>query len=87
VAEERPFDMPFPPHGERKRMPRRGGRHRGQWSLALRTARRAARPAKAHAGARRAVQRARSRKTGTDGTLSWTVDVFNPATGEDFVLA
>jgi ribonucleoside-diphosphate reductase alpha chain len=25
-------------------------------------------------------------KTGTDGTLSWTVDVFNPATGEDFVL-
>jgi ribonucleoside-diphosphate reductase alpha chain len=25
-------------------------------------------------------------KTGTDGTLSWTVDVFNPATAEDFVL-
>jgi ribonucleoside-diphosphate reductase alpha chain len=25
-------------------------------------------------------------KTGTDGTLSWTVDIFNPATGEDFVL-
>ena len=25
-------------------------------------------------------------KTGTDGTLSWTVDVFNPATNEDFVL-
>ena len=25
-------------------------------------------------------------KTGTDGTLSWTVDVYNPATGEDFVL-
>ena len=25
-------------------------------------------------------------KTGTDGTLSWTVDVNNPATGEDFVL-
>jgi len=25
-------------------------------------------------------------KTGTDGTLSWTVDVLNPATGEDFVL-
>ena len=25
-------------------------------------------------------------KTGTDGTLSWTVDIQNPATGEDFVL-
>ena len=25
-------------------------------------------------------------KTGTDGTLSWTVDIANPATGEDFVL-
>jgi ribonucleoside-diphosphate reductase alpha chain len=25
-------------------------------------------------------------KTGTDGTLSWTVDVLNPSTGEDFVL-
>ena len=25
-------------------------------------------------------------RTGTDGTLSWTVDIQNPATGEDFVL-
>jgi ribonucleoside-diphosphate reductase alpha chain len=25
-------------------------------------------------------------KTGTDGTLSWTVDVVNPAAGEEFVL-
>ncbi|HEX7329457.1 MAG TPA: adenosylcobalamin-dependent ribonucleoside-diphosphate reductase [Casimicrobiaceae bacterium] len=25
-------------------------------------------------------------KAGTDGTLSWTVDVLNPATGDDFVL-
>jgi ribonucleoside-diphosphate reductase alpha chain len=25
-------------------------------------------------------------KTGTDGTLSWTIDIANPATGEDFVL-
>ncbi len=25
-------------------------------------------------------------KTGTDGTLSWTVDVYNPHTGDDFVL-
>ncbi len=25
-------------------------------------------------------------KSGTDGTLSWTVDIHNPATGDDFVL-
>jgi ribonucleoside-diphosphate reductase alpha chain len=25
-------------------------------------------------------------KTGTDGTMSWTVDVLNPGTGDDFVL-
>jgi ribonucleoside-diphosphate reductase alpha chain len=25
-------------------------------------------------------------KTGTEGTLSWTVDVTNPATGDDFAL-
>jgi ribonucleoside-diphosphate reductase alpha chain len=25
-------------------------------------------------------------KTGTDGTISWTVDVLNPRTGDDFVL-
>jgi len=25
-------------------------------------------------------------KTGTDGTMSWTVDVLNPASGDDFVL-
>ena len=25
-------------------------------------------------------------KSGTDGTLSWTVDINNPATGDDFVL-
>jgi ribonucleoside-diphosphate reductase alpha chain len=25
-------------------------------------------------------------KTGTDGTMSWTVDVFNAASGDDFVL-
>lgn len=25
-------------------------------------------------------------KSGTDGTLSWTVDIINPSTGDDFVL-
>jgi ribonucleoside-diphosphate reductase alpha chain len=25
-------------------------------------------------------------KTGTDGTMSWTIDILNPRTGDDFVL-
>ncbi len=25
-------------------------------------------------------------KTGTDGTMSWTIDVYNPSSGDDFVL-
>lgn len=28
----------------------------------------------------------REPKTGTDGTMSWTVDIANPATGDDFIL-
>ncbi len=29
---------------------------------------------------------AKEPKTGTDGTMSWSVDVFNPSSGDDFVL-
>ena len=25
-------------------------------------------------------------KSGVDGTLSWTVDILNPATGDDFAM-
>ncbi|MGI9286267.1 MAG: hypothetical protein ACR2P1_12835, partial [Pseudomonadales bacterium] len=28
----------------------------------------------------------REPKSGTDGTLSWTVDIYNPATGDDFAM-
>lgn len=34
----------------------------------------------------RALMGQREPKAGPDGTMSWTVDVFNPATGDDFVL-
>jgi ribonucleoside-diphosphate reductase alpha chain len=65
-------------------MPSRGRRHGPGDPLPRRTARRlqARRP---DAGARRLFSR-KEPKTGTDGTLSWTVDIYNPATGEDFVL-
>jgi len=78
------FDMPFPPHGERQRMP----------SVVSAIARliqyRVERlDSFKHEGPTPVLDAMFSRKepkTGTDGTLSWTVDIFNPATGEDFVL-
>ncbi len=78
------FDMPMPPHGERKRMPSVVSamaqviRWRVEQLGAL-----------GHDGptpVKDALFSANEPKTGTDGTLSWTVDVSNPSTGEDFVL-
>ncbi len=83
-AEERAFDMPFPPHGEQKLIP-------GVVSAFAQVVRYRCEQLGAltgdlpDPGARRPVQREEP-KTGTDGTLSWTVDIYNPATGEDFVL-
>ncbi|MEW5889447.1 MAG: LAGLIDADG family homing endonuclease [Pseudomonadota bacterium] len=78
------FDMPFPPHGEIKRMP-------GVISAVAQVIR--YRMDQLHAfdekGATPVLDTMFSLqepKTGTDGTLSWTVDIQNPATGEDFVL-
>jgi hypothetical protein len=62
-----------------------GRRLRAHRALARRTARRARRRRRQSPGARRAVL-AKEPKTGTDGTMSWTVDVLNPRTGDDFVL-
>lgn len=33
-----------------------------------------------------ALMSAKEPKTGSEGTMSWTVDVMNPATGDDFIL-
>jgi ribonucleoside-diphosphate reductase alpha chain len=78
------FEMPMPPHGERKRVPSVVSamaqiiRFRVEQLGALK-----------HEGptpVKDALFSAKEPKTGTDGTLSWTVDVNNPSTGEDFVL-
>jgi len=79
------FDMPFPPHGERKRMPSvvsafaQVVRWRCEQLGAL-----------DDDGAPTPVLDTmfsrKEPKTGTDGTMSWTVDVLNPRTGDDFVL-
>jgi ribonucleoside-diphosphate reductase alpha chain len=83
AAGDDPFDMPFPPHGEQKRMPSLvsafsqivnyrvkalGAFHDGPCPLLD------------------AMFSLKEPKTGTDGTMSWTVDVLNPRTGDDFVL-
>jgi ribonucleoside-diphosphate reductase alpha chain len=87
------FDMPFPPRGEKKLMPSVvsafaqivrwrveqlfAGMGDEQFKLA------------SEAGSSPvmdAMFALKEPKTGADGTISWTVDVFNPRTNDDFVL-
>jgi len=87
------FDLPFPPRGERKRMP----------SLVAAFARivrwRVEQLASGLSGETfnltaeqgsspiiDAMFALKEPKTGTDGTMSWTIDILNPRTGDDFVL-
>jgi len=87
-----PFEMPFPPRGDKKLMPSvvsafaQVVRWRveqlqsglaGDFSLA---------PEEASSPVLDAMFALKEPKTGTDGTMSWTVDVLNPRTGDDFVL-
>ena len=84
VAEERAFDMPFPPAGERRLFPGVVAataaviRWRCEQLGAL-----------ADGGPTPMLDAMFSRdepRTGTAGTLAWAVDVDNPATGESFTL-
>ncbi|HYL89664.1 MAG TPA: adenosylcobalamin-dependent ribonucleoside-diphosphate reductase [Burkholderiales bacterium] len=87
------FEMPFPPRGEKKLMPslvsafaqivrwRVEQLHAGMGDEQFKLA--------AEAGASPvmdAMFALKEPKTGTDGTISWTVDILNPRTGDDFVL-
>jgi ribonucleoside-diphosphate reductase alpha chain len=87
------FDMPFPPKGEKKRMPSVVSAFAQivKWRVE-----------QLHAGLANetfslsqevgvspvvdAMFALKEPKTGTDGTMSWTVDILNPRTGDDFVL-
>ncbi|MEO7742929.1 MAG: adenosylcobalamin-dependent ribonucleoside-diphosphate reductase [Usitatibacter sp.] len=78
------FDMRFPPHGEKRKVP-------GVVSAVAQVVR--YRCEQLHAfeagGASPVLDHMFSieePRTGTDGTLSWTVDVANPASGDEFVL-
>ncbi|HUG76916.1 MAG TPA: adenosylcobalamin-dependent ribonucleoside-diphosphate reductase [Burkholderiales bacterium] len=87
------FDMPFPPRGERKRMPSivsafaqvvrwrveqlQAGLAQDAFSLV---------PGGGPTPVLDAMFALKEPKTGTDGTMSWTVDLLNARTGDDFVL-
>ena len=81
---DEPFDMTFPPHGEHKLMP-------GVVSAVAQVIRYRCEQLGAFEGdgPTPVLDTMFSReepRTGTDGTLSWTVDIVNPAAGEEFVL-
>jgi ribonucleoside-diphosphate reductase alpha chain len=78
------FEMPMPPHGERKRVPSVVSAMAQviRWRVEQLGAFKNEGPTPV----KDALFSAKEPKTGTDGTLSWTVDINNPSTGEDFVL-
>jgi ribonucleoside-diphosphate reductase alpha chain len=78
------FDMSFPPHGEKKRMPSIVSAM--AQLIQFRVEQIGAFKHEGPTPVLDAMFSLKEPKTGTDGTLSWTVDIFNPATGEDFVL-
>jgi ribonucleoside-diphosphate reductase alpha chain len=87
------FEMPFPPRGEMKRMPSvvsafaQVVRWRvEQLQAGLTDESFSLRAEEGASPVMDAMFALKEPKTGPDGTLSWTVDVFNPRTGDDFVL-
>ena len=86
VAEERPFEMPFPPHGERRLFP--GVVAATAALIRWRCEQIGTLPPRPGAAAPM-VDALISRDephTDTSGTLAWAVDVDNPATGEAFTV-
>ncbi len=93
AAGDAPFEMPFPPRGDKKLMPSvvsafaqvvrwrvdylNSGLTDENFQLATE---------EASSPVLDAMFALKEPKTGTDGTMSWTVDVLNPRTGDDFVL-
>jgi ribonucleoside-diphosphate reductase alpha chain len=78
------FDMRFPPHGEVKRVP-------GVVSAMAQVVRWRCERMKAFDGREAspvldAMFSVEEPRTGTEGTLSWTVDIVNPASGDEFVM-
>lgn len=82
---ERSFEMPFPPHGEKKLVP--GVVSAFAQVVNYRCEKLGVFDKEDESnGVLDTLFSLEEPKTGTDGTLSWTVDIYNPATSEDFVL-
>lgn len=87
VAEEHSFEMPFPPHGERRLFP--GVVAATAAVIRWRCDQLKALPGKGSKAATPVLDAMFSRgepQTGPSGTLAWSVDVDNPATGESFTV-
>lgn len=85
------FDMAFPPHGEKRRMPSvvSALAQLVRWRVEQLGGLAGESQVDAFASVTPvmdAMFSLKEPKTGTDGTMSWTVDVLNPRTGDDFVL-
>ena len=78
------FDMRFPPNGEKKRMP--GVVSAIAQVIRYRCKRLDAFESSGDTPVLDAMFSVDEPRTGADGTLSWTVDVANPAAGDEFVL-
>jgi len=78
-----PFDMPFPPNGEKKTLPSIVSAFSQIVNFRVKAL---GSFADAPTPVLDAMFSLKEPKTGTDGTMSWTVDVLNPRTGDDFVL-
>ncbi|MBL8474029.1 MAG: adenosylcobalamin-dependent ribonucleoside-diphosphate reductase [Rhodocyclaceae bacterium] len=81
---EQSFNTPLPPHGEQKRVP--GAVAAFAHVVRYRCEKLGALDRESGNPVLSSVFAKHEPRTGTDGTLSWTVDIQNPATGEDFVL-
>ena len=87
VAEERAFEMPFPPHGERRLFP--GVVAATAAVIRWRCEQLKALPRLGRVGPTPVMDAMFSvdePRTGPSGTLSWAVDIDNPSTGEQFTL-
>ncbi|HXN15448.1 MAG TPA: adenosylcobalamin-dependent ribonucleoside-diphosphate reductase [Usitatibacter sp.] len=78
------FEMRFPPHGEKKRVP--GVVSAMAQVVRWRCGELRAFDAPAPSPVLDHMFSVAEPRTGTEGTLSWTVDVLNPAAGDEFVL-
>ncbi len=91
VSEEHAFEMPFPPHGEKRLFPGVVAATAAviRWRCEQLAANNKLRSSDTKPASTPVIDAMFSQgepQTGTSGTLAWAVDVNNPATGESFTV-